>query len=103
MIHGAPKCKHILALAIVLAIQKDKEKASVEVTARTEASSVAAQGGNSRSSNDSTPRQDGQGNRDAISNPQTYEDHVRRHNYVSSFTGYCQAHTEYRMRRWGKQ
>lgn len=36
-IQGNPKCKHIIALAILRAIEKDKKEASVKVSAPTEA------------------------------------------------------------------
>ncbi len=49
---GGPKCKHLCAVAIVCAIQKDKERASAKEGTKSEAQ--AAKGGRNQPSHDST-------------------------------------------------
>jgi hypothetical protein len=102
-IEGNPKCKHILAVVILRAIEAD-EKASAQGRTETEANG-AARGGIPSTKNRTTEREDSQlppyPNWEAIKNPQSYDDLVARHNYVSGFYHHMKAHPEAAERRWG--
>ena len=74
--YGGPKCKHIIAVAFVRAVEREQEAADSE------------------SDSDDLPPQEQW-------RSMLHEERTRVHNLISGFTRYCRTHPEYVQQRWG--